>query len=92
MSELAASLHIEVRHAHRVVEVLLQLKWIGQLRPYGQDPATLYVLLIDIRETPLAPLAHALLLSRLDGTQVVWRQLGIERLTLKDVMSNEAGC
>ena len=92
LSELAASLHIELRHAHRVVEVLLQLEWIGQLRPYGQDPVTRYVLLIDIQETPLAPLAHALLLSRLDGTQVVWRQLGIERLTLKDVMSNEAVC
>jgi hypothetical protein len=66
--------------------VLLQLKWIGQLRPYGQDRITLYVLLIDIRETPLAPLAHALLLSRLDGTQVVWRQLGIEKIKIEEVV------
>ena len=86
LSELSQTLRIELRHAHRVVEVLLQLEWIGQLRPLGQDLTNRYVVLIDVRVTPLAPLADVLLISRFEETQAVWRQFGIERLKLGDVL------
>jgi len=86
LSELSQTLRIELRHAHRVVEVLLELEWIGQLRPLGQDLTYRYVVLIDVSVTPLAPLADVLLISRFEETQAVWRQFGIERLNLGDVL------
>jgi len=86
LSELSQTLRIELRHAHRVVEVLLELEWIGQLRPLGLDLTYRYVVLIDVRVTPLAPLADVLLISRFEETQAVWRQFGIERLKLGEVL------
>jgi len=86
LTEMAERLRIELRHVQRVIEVLVQLGWTGKLHPLGHELAGRYVLLVDLKTTPLAPLADALLLSRLDETLAVWRQLGVERLMLSDVV------
>jgi membrane protein len=86
LTEMAERLRIELRHVQRVIEVLVQLGWTGKLHPLGHELAGRYVLLVDLKTTPLAPLADALLLSRLDESLAVWRQLGVERLMLRDVV------
>jgi membrane protein len=86
LNELAEALRIELRHAQRVIDVLIQLEWIGLLQPTTTDTAVRYVLLTDLHATPLAPLANALLVSKLDTTEVVWQRMGIERLQLSDVI------
>jgi membrane protein len=86
LNELAQALRIELRHAHRVVKVLHELRWIGQLRAMEGDTEARYVLLADLQVTPLAPLADALLVSQTDSTYNVWRHLGIAQLHVADVL------
>ena len=84
--ELAQNLHIEMRHAQRVLDVLLTLEWVGQLRPMGESLSTRYILLIDPAKTPLAPLAHQLLVTQQDNTMALWAHMQIDKLSLGDVM------
>ncbi len=86
LNELAEALRVELRHAQRVLKVLHTLRWIGQLRPVDGGSEARYVLLADLQETPLAPLADALLVSNIDSTQPVWRQMGIAQLHVADVL------
>ncbi len=86
LNELAEALRIELRHAHRVVKVLHELNWIGQLRPMEGHTESRYVLLADLQVTPLAPLADALLVSQDDSTHNVWRHMGIAQLHVADVL------
>ncbi len=86
LNELAEALRVELRHAQRVLKVLHTLRWIGQLRPVDGGSEARYVLLADLQETPLAPLADALLVSHIDSTQPVWRQMGIAQLHVADVL------
>ncbi len=86
LNELAEALRVELRHAQRVLKVLHTLRWIGQLRPVDGGSEARYVLLADLQETPLAPLADALLVSQIDSTQPVWRQMGIAQLHVADVL------
>ena len=86
LNELAEALRVELRHAQRVLKVLHTLRWIGQLRPVDGGNEARYVLLADLQETPLAPLADALLVSHIDSTQPVWRQMGIAQLHVADVL------
>lgn len=86
LNELAEVLRIELRHAHRVITVLRDLRWIGQLRPMDGSAESRYLLLVDLEVTPLAPLADALLLTDMDSTQPVWRQMGIAQLHVADVL------
>jgi membrane protein len=79
-------LRIELRHAHRVVKVLHELRWIGQLRSMDGSTEPRYVLLADLQVTPLAPLADALLVSQMDSTYNVWRHMGIAQLHVADVL------
>lgn len=86
LNELAEALRVELRHAQRVLKVLHTLRWIGQLRPVDGGSEARYVLLADLQETPLAPLVDALLVSHIDSTQPVWRQMGIAQLHVADVL------
>lgn len=86
LNELAEALRIELRHAQRVLTVLHTLRWIGQLRPENHGGEARYVLLADLHETPLAPLAEALLVSQIDSTDQLWRQMGIAQLQVADVL------
>jgi len=87
LNELAQALRIELRHAHRVVKVLHELHWIGQLRPMEGSTESRYVLLADLQVTPLAPLAEALLVSQDDSSHHVWRHMGIAQLHVADVLA-----
>jgi membrane protein len=87
LNELAEALRIELRHAHRVVKVLHELRWIGQLRSMDGSTESRYVLLADLQVTPLAPLADALLVSQMDSTYNVWRHMGIAQLHVADVLA-----
>lgn len=89
LNEMAETLHIELRHASRVIDVLIQLEWIGQLRPLPSQNKARYILLIDPRTTPLAPLADQLLVSKLDITHRVWAQLRLDEIWLMDAMPSE---
>ena len=84
--ELAQTLHVELRHAQRVLDVLLSLEWVGQLRPMGESLSTRYILLIDPSDTPLAPLAHELLVTRQDNTRALWLHMHINKISLADVI------
>jgi membrane protein len=86
LRELAQALRIELRHAQRVVQVLHGLGWIGELKALQDETEARYVLLADLQVTPLAPLAEALLVSKDDSSQNVWRNMGIGQLHVADVM------
>lgn len=85
--ELAQTLQIELRHAQRVLDVLVTLDWVGQLRPQSESLSTRYILLIDPFETYLAPLANELLVTQQDNTQALWHHMQITKLTLAEVMA-----
>jgi membrane protein len=86
MSELAQTLHLEHRHTQFVLDVLLELQWVGRLeQPEAQLEAT-YVLLVDLRTEAIEPLFEKLCLRRSDITDLLWQQTQIAQLKLADVV------
>ena len=86
MSELAQTLHLEHRHTQFVLDVLLELQWVGRLeQPEAQLEAT-YVLLVDLRTEAIEPLFEKLCLRRSDITGLLWQQTQIAQLKLADVV------
>ena len=72
-TQLARALHVDPPQLEPALHALLQLDWIGQLDEVVTDAESRLVLLADLGNTPLAPLAEHLLLQRTPETQAIWQ-------------------
>ena len=86
LNEMASQLHIEHRHAIRVVDALNELGWIGRIEQANAKAESNWVLLIDVTATPLSALAEKLWLARPDGVDLLWQQTQIDQLKVSDVI------
>ena len=84
-STLAASLQIDVLQLEPVLEVLISLRWIGQLVEEEGSEAR-YILLADPDQTPLGPLMQQLLLEKNDSTGSLWTQASWAALKMRQVL------
>lgn len=85
-SQLAIALNIDALQLEPVLDVLVQLDWIGRLNELDDHAATRFVLLADPATTPLEPLARLLLLAAAPATRKVWQAGALSRLVLADVL------
>jgi membrane protein len=89
LSDMAKQLHIEHRHALQVLDALNGLGWIGRLEQPDPKSESAWVLLVDLTETPLAPLAEKLwLASATESTQLIWDRTQLTTLKVADVIKN----
>ena len=73
-SQLALAMQVDLAQLEPALHTLLHLDWIGQLDEVITDAEPRLVLLVDPGQTPLAPLAEALLLARTPETEAIWRE------------------
>lgn len=83
---LAAQLRVDVLQLESVLQVLVGLRWIGQLAMQGPDVEPVFVLLADPQHTALEPLAAQLLLERNPATDRFWRACAWDRTSLAAVL------
>jgi len=86
LNDMASQLHIEHRHAIRVVDALNELGWIGRIEQVNAKAESSWVLLIDLAATPLSALAEKLWLARPNGVDLLWQQTQIDQLKVSDVI------
>jgi membrane protein len=86
LSEMALQLHIEHRHAIRVLDALSELGWAGRLEQADLKIEAPWVLLVDLTSTPLAPLAEKLWLARPEASDVLWQKTRLDHLTVAEVI------
>ena len=67
-------MQVDLAQLEPALHTLLHLDWIGQLDEVITDAEPRLVLLVDPGQTPLAPLAEALLLARTPETEAIWRE------------------
>ena len=79
-TELADTLQCAPDDLSSVVEALLGLDWVGQLRDEGGVRDSRLVLLVEPDDTLAGPLIERLLLRRQQGQDPVWTQSGMDRL------------
>jgi membrane protein len=87
-SQLAGALHVDVAQLEPALHALLQLDWVGQLDEVITDAEPRLVLLADLDQTRLAPLADRLLLPRSRSTQSVWQDGTLDELMLRRVVGD----
>jgi hypothetical protein len=83
---MASQLHIEHRHAIRVVDALNELGWIGRIEQANVKAESTWVLLIDLAATPLAPLVEKIWLARPQEADLLWQQMQLDQLSVADVI------
>ena len=86
LSEMAQQLHIEHRHALRVLDALHELGWTGRLEQANAKTEAPWVLLVDLASTPLAPLAEKLWLAHPEAADVLWQKTQLGHLTVAEVI------
>jgi membrane protein len=87
LTDIANHLHIEHRHATGVLDALHELGWVGRLEQADAKVESAWVLLVDLTETPLAPLAAKLWLAApSDTSQLLWYRTQLASLKLADVI------
>ena len=84
-SALAVALQVDVLQLELPLEVLVSLRWIGQLVEEGEEESR-YILLADPDQTRLEPLMQRLLLVKTDSTLPLWMQARWDVLTLRQVL------
>jgi membrane protein len=86
LSEMAHQLHIEHRHAIRVLDALHELGWAGRLEQANVKAEPLWVLLVDLSSTSLAPLVEKLLLAHPEASELFWQKTQLGHLTVAEVV------
>ena len=81
--ELALALRTDPLQVEPLLELLVELGWVGRL---DEDGAQRHVLLADVAVTPAAPLIDRLLLAPGGGVAAFRRQAGIEAMTLESLL------
>ena len=84
-SALAVALQVDVLQLELPLEVLVSLRWIGQLVEEVEEESR-YILLADPDQTRLEPLMQRLLLVKTDSTLPLWMQARWDVLTLRQVL------
>lgn len=84
--ELAQSMEVEPLQLEPVLEILVQLDWIGRVNEVDDQAGTRYILLADVQSTALEPLIRHLLLPATDATMKLWKSGQLSSLYLKDVL------
>ncbi len=85
-AEMADALHIEHRHAQFVLDALHELNWVGRLEQPSSKSESAWVLLVDLHDTPLAPLLEKMCLRHSAGTELLWQQSQWATLNVADVI------
>jgi len=86
IDELVSAIEVDPLQLEPVLEMLVQLDWVGRLNEADDERATRYVLLADVQSTSLEPLLRHLLLPRTEATARVWSGGGLSGLYLRDVV------
>jgi len=84
---LARWLRTDPLQIEPLLETLQALDWVAQLQEDDGTQGARFVLLIDPDRALVAPLAEALLLRQDKLTEGFWREAGLERLTLRQVLA-----
>jgi membrane protein len=82
LAELSRLLRVDDLQLEEPLETLMALDWVARL----DEEAQRYVLLADLRQTPLAPLIDRLLLPHGDTVAQVWQQGRLHHLTVSQVL------
>lgn len=86
-AQLAAALRVEPLQLQAPLDALQALDWVGRL----QEDAERHVLLVRPADTPLAPLAHRLLLPPGPTSASFWHSAGLQGLSLQDALPAPLG-
>jgi membrane protein len=85
-SSLASTLQIDVLQLEPVLEVLVRLRWVGQLVVEEDGQESCYILLADPDRTSIEPLMQQLLLPKTTSTMSLWNEGQWDRLTLRHAL------
>jgi membrane protein len=81
---LAQALRVDPLHLEEPIGTLVALDWLGRLDEEGER----YVLLVDLANLPLAPLAQRLLLPKSPGTEAFWTNSGLNAMTVEQALAH----
>lgn len=84
--QLCAQLRVDALQLEPVLEVLVNLDWVGRLNEMQDEDKTRYVLLADPGSTRISPLVDKLLLTRSEATQRFWERSTISATLVKEVL------
>jgi membrane protein len=86
LRELERELNVDALQLEPVLETLLDLDWIGAVNEVQDAARSRFVLLANVGETPVTPLAERLLLVRTDSTRRFWDRIATPAVPLKEVL------
>lgn len=84
--ELAQAMEVESLQLEPVLQILVQLDWIGRLNEVDDHEHTRFVLLADAQSTALEPLMRHLLLPASEATSKLWSSGRLSSIYLRDVL------
>jgi membrane protein len=84
--QLAAVLELDPLQLEPVLEILVDLDWIGRINEVDDAEETRYILLADVQATALEPLMRHLLLPHSEATAKLWQSGRLSSVYLKDVI------
>jgi membrane protein len=84
---LARWLRTDPLQIEPVLQTLQSLDWVAELQEDEGTQGARFVLLVDPDRAMVGPLADALLLRQDNLTQGFWREAGLDRLTLRQVIA-----
>jgi membrane protein len=87
LPELARELRLDPLQLEPVLEILVNLDWVGRINEVEDEESTRYMLLAEPEATALEPLMRQLLLADSEATARLWRTGRLSAVSLKDVVS-----
>lgn len=84
--QLVQALQVEPLQLEPVLEILVELDWIGRLNETEDQEETRYLLLADVQSTALEPLMRHLLLPHTEATAKLWKSGQFAGIYLRDVV------
>jgi membrane protein len=87
LPELARELRLDPLQLEPVLEILVNLDWVGRINEVEDEESTRYMLLAEPGATALEPLMRQLLLADSEATARLWRTGRLSTVSLKDVVS-----
>src|SRR2546422_3810216 len=85
-SQLAEQLQVDVLQLEPVLETLVALDWVGQLKDAEGEMESRYLLLADPDTTVLEPLMQQLLLDKSESVKNLWEKASWPALHLRDAL------
>ena len=86
LPDLARQLRLDPLQLEPVLEILVNLDWVGRVNEIEDEERTRYILLADPESTLLEPLLRDLLLSDNEATATLWKTSRLSTVALKDVV------